>query len=225
MIITDTRYVSAVLFHGYGLPPWYDLPEIQTKDCYRKIMTQDVNALIDRAAGAGYRSFEVQEAFPVDLMTLSDQARLIRNVDHFLPRGYHGAALLARDFPGLAPQPRRSLLTRLRLNGRAIDETDILALWLAARSIPLVYSDIRKSYLKNNRPWTGENLIIRNRLPEFPARLTISFTGEVPLGRADFYPGIERAGRTRLNARPSTPEQLLDFYRYAGILIQAAKKY
>ena len=100
LIVTDHHYVSALLFHGFGLPPWYDLPLIQEKRSFRAAMTRRVNRVIAAAAPAGFDAFDVHEAFPVDLMSLAERARLLRGIDRFLTqsRRYAGYALLSLAF-------------------------------------------------------------------------------------------------------------------------------
>jgi len=222
LIITDNRYVSAVLFHSLGLPPWYDLPEIQRDPEYRKVMAEKVNRLVDLAQEAGFTDFDVHEAFPVHFMDLREDVRIIRGCDHFLPeRKYGGAALLRQSFEGLRKQPRWRCIRRLALDGTTVDETDLLAMVLGEQSIPVVYSEARsKAFVRKSAGRFVENAAATGPKKTRKRKFVIEIAKRIPLAKADFYPGVKLRGKHAMVAEISTAEHALEIYKYAGLLIQ-----
>ncbi len=206
LIFTGNRYVSAMLFHGYALPPWYDLPEIQQNPDYRETMTAKVNELIGRAADEGFDAFDIQEAFPVDLMEVDPRAEIIRGLDGILQeRNYNAAAFCRCDFPNLAPQPRLQAVKKLELNGVRIDETGILCSYLESLGIQL-YDGKAPEYV-------------------FPGEFSAEVISDINLKHADMYPGIGKVEPHAFTAQVDCPAKLLEFYRYLGIQIQSSNKY
>jgi len=227
LVLPCSRHVSGILFHGYGMPPWYDLPRIQQRPEYRNRMTAAVNRLVPLARNAGYAVLDLHESFPVNLMEMAPEVAVLRGMDRFLPdRGYGGFALIPADFPGLSRQPRLRLLRRMTLAGRRLDEPDILIAFLASQGLPLVYGALpARPYLARSRPAFGPDLILADRLRRqvaLPGDLVIEFDGAVPLDAARHAPGMDVIGPHRLRARAENAGHLLDLYRYAGLLLQAA---
>ena len=213
LIVTQNRYVSTLLFHGYGLPPWYDLPVIQTDPSFRKTVTEKVNNLISRARRSGFTAFDIHESFPIDLMRLDKNGLVIRGIDCFLTeRDYAGFAFLPAAFRGLKPQPRLGLLKKMTLNKREITETDIVVSVLQSKGIPPVYSET-----------TGREKL--DRRLSFPGEFAVFFDRVVPLKDVTRYPGISRVGKNCFYSRVENPDKLLELYKYAGILIQASRQY
>lgn len=226
LLITDHAYVSALLFHGYGLPPWYDLPEIQRKSSYRAQATEHVNRIVIQARANGFRQFDVHEAFPVNLRTISTDVFIVRNLDRFLlQRSYRGVALLKENFRGLAVQPRRRLLKAMRLNGKPIDETLILISWFQAYDIPVVYSEVVRPYFRKVMTWDKQGICCPKLPAQFPAKLTCEFGAEILQRQAKGLPGVVDCGKKSISFAVADAEVLLHCYRYAGVLIQAMRKY
>ncbi len=127
LIITGCRPVSAILFHGFGMPPWYDLPMVQCRTHYRNRMTDLVNHTARAVFAAGFNQVDVHEAFPVNLMRLDAGLRVLRGVDRFLfERQYAGFVMLTPPFLKLKPQPRLTLIRSIRWNSRLAGELDLL---------------------------------------------------------------------------------------------------
>ncbi len=202
LIITDNRYVSAVLFHGLGLPPWRDLSAAQADPGLRRAMTDSVNRAIRKARRAGFNAFDVHEAFPVDFMRLDPAAEIIRNADYFLlERHYRAVWFLRRGFKRLPGRTRLALIKSMRLGRAALTETALLALYFQSRGIkPL-------------------NMARRASPARLPAEFTINFDPRVTLKNADGYPGIIRSAPHAFTVRITQADQLLEFYRYAGLQI------
>lgn len=223
LMVTDHRVISAVLFHGFGLPPWYDLPEVQTDPEYRKAMTARVNEVVELGRQAGFGAFDVHEAFPVDFMDMSESVRILRGCDRLMTeRGYVGAAFLRGSFKGLKRQPRLRCVRRMTLGKLPIDETDLLAWFLAAQGVPVVYSEVRsKAVVSNSRRRFVADACDRQAFPRHGETLTIEMSSSVSLDRADYYPGVTTAGSHRMQAETRTATRALEIYRYAGLLVQA----
>ncbi len=202
LIITDNRYVSAVLFHGLGLPPWRDLPETQADPGLRRAMTASVNRAIQQARRAGFNAFDVHEAFPVDFMSMDPAAEIIRNADYFLlERHYHAVRFLRSGFKQLHARTRLTLIKSMRLGRTALTETALLALYFRSRGIkPL---NMAKPALQ----------------PRLPVDFIVKFDFRVTLKNADGYPGIIWSDPHAFTARVARADQLLEFYRYAGLQI------
>jgi len=233
LFVTDHQYVSAIMFHGYGLPPWFDLPVIQHNPAYRRYMTEHVNTLSLPIRRAGYEQIEVHEAFPVDLMRLDAGVSVLRGLDHFkFERSYEGVALLAYEFKGLPQQPRRKLLKKMTLNNLPLNETQILAILFAAHGLPIVYMDKpldRRLGLKgtagilNSQGWP-----VAAKLPWKRGRInqvTMTFDAAVPLKNVRYYPGITKATPPKITAKVKSADELLTLYRFAGMVIQASHRY
>ena len=233
LLITDHQYVSAIMFHGYGLPPWFDLPVIQTNRSYRRRMTEHVNALSLPARRAGYKPIEVHEAFPVDLMRLDAEVSVLRGLDYFkFERCYKGVALLALEFESLPQQPRRKLLKKMTLNNLPLNETQILAILFAAHGLPIVYLDKpmdRRLGLKgtagifNSKGWP-----VAATLPWKRGQINqvaMTFDKTVPLKNVRYYPGITKVAPPEFIAKLKSADELLQLYRFAGMVIQASRRY
>ncbi len=221
LVFTDTRYVSAILFHGLGLPPWYDLPELQRDPAYRLTMARRVNRLLPLARGVGFTAFDVQEAFPVDLMELSADVRVLRGCDRVLAeRGYAGAAFLRARLPGLKRQPRWKCIRRMSLDGTVVDEVDLLALCLTALRIPVVYADsASKAFVQNSGRSFRDSVVTavpRRRRRQF----VVDLAPKIPVDPADYFPGVTQVGAHRVAAEVTSADQALDVYRYIGLVIQ-----
>ncbi|MCX6991782.1 MAG: hypothetical protein NT011_01430 [Kiritimatiellaeota bacterium] len=230
LIVTQNRYVSTLLFHGYGLPPWYDLPIIQADPSFRKTLTAKVNKLISRARRSGFTACDIHESFPIDLMRLDQDGLVIRGIDRFLTeRNYAGFALLPVAFRGLKPQPRLGLLKKMTLAKREIDETDIVVAVLHGKGIPLVYSETNgRDYIGRQKSRFVSDLVSREKLDRrlsFPGEFAVCFDRTVPLNDVVHYPGVARVGQNCFYSRVENPDKLLEFYKYAGILMQASRKY
>ena len=227
LIVTDNHYVSAVLFHGLGLPPWYDLPEVQRDPTYRKVMAGKVNRLVDQAQEAGFTDFDVHEAFPVHFMDLREEVRIIRGCDRFLPsRKYAGAAFLRQPFKGLQRQPRLRCIRRMALGGKAIDETDLLAMCLGDEAIPIVYSETESKLFvgKSGRGFVENSAASGAKLSR-KRKLVIELAGSVPLDKAEYYPGVKLTEAHGMAAQVGSGAQALEIYKYAGLLIQTTGKF
>lgn len=226
LLITDHKYVSALLFHGYGLPPWYDLPEIQRKSSYRDRATEHVGRIVAQAREKGFNQCDVHEAFPVNLRTISADVLVLRNLDRFLPgRSYSGVALLRENFSGVPIQPRRRLLKAMRLDGKPLDETAVLVNWFQSHDIPVVYSEVVRPYFRKVAAWDRQG-ICRPELPaRFPAKLTCEFGAEILQRHAKGLPGVTGCGKRSISFAVADADALLNCYRYAGVLIQAMRKF
>ncbi len=227
LLITDNYYVSATLFHGFGLPPWYDLPVIQDDPAYRNRMTDQVNAVIARARQAGYAEFDVHEAFPVNLKTLAGEAMLARGADSFhFERNYSAAGFLSARFDGLEKQPRLQCIGGMTWNDRPVDETDLLALWLAENRVPVVYAEAPSAAFVPRQVDFAGSSILRN-LPETRGgTFRIAFDDkDVPLERGRYYPGVLSITDHCLAAEVASIDEALEIYRFAGLLIQKMAKY
>ncbi len=229
LLITGCRPVSAVLFHGFGLPPWYDLPALQRQPRYRNAMTAQVNRAAQAARAAGFTAVDVHEAFPVNVMAADPDLRILRGADRFLfERRYAGFALLAPPFPAGRVQPRLGLLRAMRWNGRPVDELDILTAHLAAHGVPPVYAEAAKPYFRGTPGGAAARRFDRAAFRDavrFPGRLSLVFDAAVPMRRLDGFPGVERAAGGRLDARARDADALMDLYRFAGMLLQQARRY
>ncbi len=202
LIVTDNRYVSAVLCHGLGLPPWRDLPAAQADPGLRQAMTASVNRAIQQARRAGFNAFDVHEAFPVDFMRMDPAAEIIRNADYFLlERHYHSVRFLRCGFKRLQRGTHLAMIKSLRLGRAALTETALLALYFRSHGI---------------RPLNMARTASPARLP---AEFTISFDPRVTLKNAAVYPGVIRSAPHVFTARIARTDQLLEFYRYAGLQI------
>jgi hypothetical protein len=168
-------------------------------------MTERVNRAIARARTQGFTAFDVHEAFPVDFMRMDESAEIIRNADYFLlERKYRAVLFLRRRFPGLSRQPRLAMLKSMRLGGKPLTETALLALYFKSHGVRILNPEIQ----------TGGK--------RFPADFTVNFDVRLKLKNAAFYPGILRAASHAFTARVSNADQLLEFYRYAGLQIMNA---
>lgn len=228
LLVADNRYVSAVLFHGFGLPPWYDLHIVQDDPTYRNRFTERVNAAIEEAKAAGYNAFDVHEAFPVNLMTLSADAILARGLDTFhFDRGYAAAAFLKMDFPGLEKQPRLGCIGEIRWNGTLIDETDLLALFLEENRTPVVYSGAPSpAFLPETKDFSAKASILKAVSRPFVGAFTVTFADpDIPVQRALRYPGVTAIEGRTLFAEVDSAAQALEIYRFCGILIQKTAKF
>ena len=228
LLVTDNQYVSAVLFHGFGLPPWYDLPAIQDEPAYRNGLTERVNAVIGKAQAAGYSAFDVHEAFPVNLMTLSGNAILARGTDTFhFDRGYAAAGFIKVHFAELNKQPRFNCIRKMRWNGQPIDETDLLALFLEENGTPVIYSDAPSlAFLPEVKEFTSNLSILRNASVPRGGTFTLDFADpDVPVQRALHYPGVTKIENRRITAEVQSVAQAVEIYRFGGILIQKMAKY
>ena len=226
LIITGCRPVSALLFHGFGLPPWYDLPAIQSSRHYRLAMTKHVNRVAHQLQSAGFNHVDVHEAFPVSLMALDESLQLIRGMDRFLfSRRYAGMALLAPHCPSIPLQPRLKLIHSVRLNGAALDEADLLIAYCLRHGVPPVYTEVRKPYLRLSAGPGTVSLIrskVFRRRFKLPGRVVIAMDNGVSFKNAAYFPGVASAGNGRLVAQVKNIDQLLDVYRFAGLLAQRA---
>jgi hypothetical protein len=203
LIFTDNSYISAFLFHGVGHPPWKDIPELQKNVSYRNKMTESVNNYILNAKGEGYTRFDVHEAFPVNMMTVSGDAEIIRGVDRIIPeRKYDAAVILKQEFPELSKQPRWKMIKEIRTDGRLIDEDAIIAEYLRAYGIHLLSVDSP----------CGLNL-------HYPLELKVSFQAGVDLAYAHLYPNMKSKTEDSFTAHVGTSLQLMEFYKYAGLCI------
>lgn len=223
MIVTDHAHVSALLFHGFALPPWYDLPAIQKKAKYRLAMTRKVNKLIRLARKEGFSLFEVHEAFPVDLMTISAAALVIRGVDRFLPkRRYHGVALLKAGFKDVGVQPRKQLIKKMILGQNTVSESDLIALYFAGQKVPVIYSDYQGAYIKSSHGKFYPHL--ESRL-KYPAIFRISFEKSINLKPAAWYLAINKVAKNMIVGKVRNAGDVMEIYRFAGLLVEAARKY
>ena len=205
LIVTDNHYISAMLFHGFGLPAWSDLPAVQADPALRQAMTAMVNRAIARARTRGFNAFDVHEAFPVDFMRIDESAEIIRNADYFLlERKYRAVLFLRRRFPDLSRQPRLAMLKSMRLGKIPLTETALLALYFKSHGVGILNPEIQTGAMR------------------FPADFTVNFDARLKLKSAAFYPGIIRAAPHAFTARAGNADQLLEFYRYAGLQIMNA---
>lgn len=202
LIITETRYVSALLFHGYGCPPWCDLPEIQEKPEYRNRMTDVVNELVEKAARDGFTLIDVHEAFPVNLMTVSDKVEVLRNVDHFMwDRQYSHVAFAKVNFKSLSPQPKLDLIDRIFLDNHEVDEEELLRICFGVKSISL-FDEV-------------------NRNGKCPKKIKLVLNKKISPKYVAEHPFIKLRENT-LEAKVESVEMLLEVYCYAGIQIQSS---
>ena len=221
------------MFHGYGLPSWFDLPIIQTNSSYRCRMTEHVNAISLLARHVGYKQIEVHEAFPVDLMRLDAGVSVLRGLDHFkYERSYEGVAMLACEFKGLPQQPRSKLLKKMALNNKLLNEMQLLAILFAAHGLPIVYMDKpidQRLGLKgtagifNSKGWP-----IAGKLPWKQGRINqvaMTFDKTVPLKNVQYYPGIIKVAPPKITAKVKSADELLMLWRFAGMVIQASRRY
>lgn len=226
LLITDHKYVSALLFHGYGLPPWYDLPEIQRKVSCRNQATEHVNRIVAQAREKGFDQCDVHESFPVNLRTLSANVLVLRNLDRFLPeRSYRGVAFLLEKFSGVPIQPRRRLLKAMRLDGKPLDETALLATWFQSHGIPVVYSEVVRPYFRKVADWDRQGIYRPELSARFPAKLTCEFGAGILQCQAKGLPGVTGCGKRSISFAVADADALLNCYRYVGVLIQAMRKF
>jgi len=227
LIITDNHYISAVLFHGFGLPPWYDLPEVQRTARHRKIMARKVNALVTQGETEGFTEFEVHEAFPVHFMDLCENVRVIRGVDRLLPeRKYSGAAFLREPFKGLKRQPRYACIRRMALGGKPVDETDLLVWFLSENGVPVVYSEAKsKAFLAKSGGRFVEQAVTVPAARRKNRTFAIDVARKIPLDKAEYYPGVTLHGDHRIQANVGSAEHALEIYKYVGLLIQATGQF
>lgn len=201
LVFTDNCYISAILFHGYGLPPWHDLPEVQEDVDYRNKMTDTVNEIIQKAEKDGFEQFDIHEAFPINFMTISEKVQILRNIDHFLiERSYAAVAFAKVKFDSLKKQPGLSLIKKITLNDHDINETELLKIYFQSKSIPI---------------YNGQKIEL-----EACGRLRIEFDKKVSLKYVNEHPFIQQEG-CAIEAEINNSEKLLEVYSYAGIQIQS----
>ncbi|HNS33513.1 MAG TPA: M55 family metallopeptidase [bacterium] len=138
-IMTDVSRISAVLWGGLGLPPWFNFPEL-AGDKLRLSMTETVNRAVRGARAAGISECVVHEACPLDWPSLDDVSVVRGGETLYLDGSFAGIAFVGQGLVGHVRSTTgvETNLQEIKWNGRRVDELTIFALYAGALGIPTV---------------------------------------------------------------------------------------
>jgi len=138
-LMTDCRNVSGLLFGGYGLPPWFDIPPLREQGP-RDRMAREAIAVVQACEGEGAKEVYIHEAHPVELWDLPETCRIVRGSNRLLLDESFDALLFVGQHvnPDVAKvaDRRGAGLVSLRLNGTPTDELDFVARRAGTLGVP-----------------------------------------------------------------------------------------
>ncbi|HRU06589.1 MAG TPA: M55 family metallopeptidase [Candidatus Brocadiia bacterium] len=203
-LYTDCQNLSGLLFGGFGLPPWFDIPPLQEQAAHDR-MAREVAAVAQACNRAGATDILVHEAHPLELLNLPDNVRVLRGSNKLLLDNTFDAILFAGQHvnPAVAAaQDRRQAgLASLTLNGQPLSELEIVARAAGEMGIPTALI-------------TGQASVIHAAAKALGAAVPLAPTDNESYGALDAAVGAAlkavRDGHAPVVTPPAAPAYRLD---------------
>ena len=237
-IMTDMSRISAVLWGGLGLPPWFNFPELVGGDL-RRAMTREVNRAVRGARAAGICECVVHEASPLDWPLLEDVAVVRGGETLYLDASFSGILFAGQ---GMAGHVRSTTgveknLQEIKWNGRRVDELTVCALYAASLGIPTVAVHGVPCAVETLLEWLPDVPVIQdieNELPEKLRQVSFRHSPDLPGGEiitrfrfrvhqlANFHsrlPGVFRIDDTTTETRSEGISGAFSDYCRSGLAV------